>query len=61
MLKYPNITSDLIFVLYHTQGFVFGYCLGGGTVLSYSEFKDVADASFDARLETKLKHKQGQQ
>lgn len=49
--KYPNATSDLEYVLYYTQGFVFGYCLGGGKVLSYGEFKDAADASFDARLE----------
>ena len=60
-LKYPNIASDLTFVLYHTQGFVFGYCLGGGKVLSYGEFKDAADTLFNVRLETRLKHKQGQQ
>lgn len=58
--KYPNAASDLEYVLYYTQGFVFGYCLGGGKVLSYGEFKDAADTLFNVSLETRLKRKQGQ-
>lgn len=59
--KYPNAARDLEYVLYYTQGFVFGYCLGGGKVLSYSEFKDVADKIFNTRLKVRLELKQGQQ
>lgn len=59
--KYPNAARDLKYVLYYTQGFVFGYCFGGGKVLSYSEFKDVADTIFDVRLKARLELKQGQQ
>lgn len=58
--KYPNATRDLEYVLYYTQGFVFGYCFGGGKVLSYGEFKDAADTLFNVSLETRLKRKQGQ-
>lgn len=60
-IKYPNVVSDLEYVLYYTQGFVFGYCLGDGKVLSYGELKNVADTLFNARLKILLEcRKQGQ-